>query len=595
MKNYLIVITIFLAGCGSPRKATSTTPSVSFSPSWINSLAENYFSETLILDPLYATSIGDHRYDDLLEVPLTADHRARVSEMVERYLKQITAQGCVGMNEQDLLTCQALTDDLVAQSQEIKSDLGYLMPVNQFDSFFVDFPDLASGSSYVSFDTKKDYENFLKRMHRIPAYFETMIQNMDLGVKKHVTTPKVLLEKALKQMDGLLVSDYTQSVFYKPLLKLDAVVRKSDQGDLKQRYGDSIKNEIYPAYQKLRTYVHDSYLKNARTSSGLAALPGGKAYYRALARMNTTTDLTPDQIMKLGLSEVKRIRKEFERVKTQLGFKGKLKDFLKAIRVEPKLFPFHSAQEVMTAYEKIHTQVLNRVPEQFNLLPKAKFEIKEVEKFKAEMASESYQNASPDGTRPGIFWVPVPNAPQYSSKDMESLFLHEAIPGHHFQISIQQELQNQPRYRRFAGNNAYVEGWALYSEGLGKDLGMYSDPYQWLGRLSNEMHRAMRLVVDTGIHAKGWSRERAIQYSLENEAYDEAGIISEIERYMAIPGQALSYKVGELKILELKERTKKALGVKYNAREFHAQILKDGALPLSTLDKKFERWFKRVK
>ncbi len=590
MKTSLIVALIILSACTTPMPAK--VAGLSPKAEAINKLAEDYFEEVLKLDPLYATSIGDHRYDDRLEIPLTLEHREKSEKLVRRTLSALEALNCQDLSGAEFLTCEALMDDLTAELQVINTDIGYLMPVNQFDSFFADFPDLASGSSYVTFESKKDYENFLMRMHRVPAYFDATIQNLKEGMAKKVTTPQVLIQKALKQMDAILPKNYQESVFYKPLSKLDSVVKTAEQDDLRRRYEATIQKEIYPAYKKLRSFVQKNYLPKARLTHGLSDLPGGNQYYAALARINTTTTLSPDQIMELGLSEVKRIRVEMESVKNQLGFKGSLPEFFKTLREDKKLYPFKSAQEVMNAYHQIHARIMNRVPEQFNLLPKAPFEIREVDKFKAENASEAYQNASPDGSRPGIFWVPVPNATRYSSRDMESLFLHEAIPGHHFQISIQQELQNLPRYRKFSGNNAYVEGWALYTEGLGKELGMYSDPYQWVGRLSGEMHRAIRLVVDTGIHAKGWTREKAIQYSLENEASDEASVTAEIERYMAIPGQALSYKMGELKIRELKKRAQAKFGAQFDPREFHSQILKDGALPLSTLEKKLDRWLK---
>ncbi|MBC7398093.1 MAG: DUF885 domain-containing protein [Bdellovibrionales bacterium] len=592
---FCILAASFIGGCSStpPTKTESVVQVAELSAKEIvlNKIAEDYFEEILKLDPLYATSIGDHRFDDRLEIPLTQEHRERSEFLVRRTLGALRALNCDALGEQVFLTCQALTDDLEAESQVIKTDLSYLMPVNQFDSFFADFPDLAAGSSYVTFENKKDFENFLKRMHRVPAYLDAMIENMNQGIAENITTPQVLVKKALKQMDALLPKKIEESVFYKPLVKLDTVVREDeDRDELRWRYEAAIKNEIYPAYQKLRRFVKQVYLPKARKTHGLKQLEGGDAYYLALARVNTTTTLSPDEIMSLGLSEVTRIREEMEAVKTLLGFAGSLSEFYKSIRRDPTLYPFHTAREVMDQYEKIHQQILTKIPEQFKLLPKAPFEIREVEKFKAENASEAYQNASPDGARPGIFWVPVPDATRYSSRDMESLFLHEAIPGHHFQISIQQELQNLPRYRRFAGNNAYVEGWALYTEGLGKELGMYTNPFQWVGRLSGEMHRAIRLVVDTGLHAKGWTREKAIQYSLENEAGDEASVTSEIERYMAIPGQALSYKIGELKILKLKKQAKEKLGERFDVREFHSQILKDGALPLSTLERKLDRW-----
>jgi len=413
---------------------------------------------------------------------------------------------------------------------------------------------------------------------------------MKIGMKKGVTTPQILVDKGLKQLHELLAPDFRKSVFYKPVLDLDKKVSALDAAVIKIEYEKSIQKKIYPSYRKLETFVRQEYRSRARRTSGVGALPGGNQYYSAAIKEQTTTDLNADQIMNLGLSEVKRIHEELEQAKNDLGFKGSLQEFFKSLKNDPKLYPFQTDEEVLQAYHAIHKRVMEQVPAHFHLMPKARFEIKEVEKFKAENASEAYQNASEDGTRPGIFWVPIPNAKKYCSKDMESLFLHEAIPGHHFQISIQQELQGIPRYRKFNGNNAYVEGWALYCESLGKDLGMYTDPYQWIGRLGGEMHRAIRLVVDTGIHAKGWSREKAIRYSEENEPADRDGIISEIERYMASPAQALSYKLGELKIQELKGIAKTKLGKKYNDPDFHDQILKDGALPLSVLDQKVNQW-----
>jgi len=587
MIKKIILFLVAVQGCSSAQKP-SVTP-VSAKSVKMNQVIDDYFESFLKLYPLFATSIGDHRFDSEMTIVPSDEHRKQELNLVETTLAIVSAMGCNDLNHQDTLTCEAFIHDMQASGELLRTDLGHLMPVDQFSSFFSDFAEIASGSSYVTFNTLQDYKNFEKRMEVVPAYFDVMIANMKLGLKRKVSTPQVLVDQALKQIHALLPKDIHESVFYKPLLNLDQVAKGSDATVVKAQYEDTIKTKVYPAYEKLENYVKNEYRSKARKTHGISKVPGGKKYYLALVKENTTTDLSPDQIHSLGLKEVSRIQAELEDVKKQLGFKGSRDEFFKSIRTDKKLFPFTTSEQVLNAYRAILARVMAQVPAHFRLLPKAKFEIREVEKFKAENASEAYQNGSPDGTRPGVFWVPVPHAEKYGSKDMESLFLHEAIPGHHFQISIQQET-DLPRYRRFSGNNAYVEGWALYTEGLGKDLGMYTDPYQWIGRLGGEMHRAIRLVVDTGIHWKGWSREKAIKYSLEHEPADQAGVISEIERYMAIPGQALSYKLGELKILELKNKAKLALGAKYSDQDFHDEILKDGALPLSILDRKISEW-----
>jgi uncharacterized protein (DUF885 family) len=321
-------------------------------------------------------------------------------------------------------------------------------------------------------------------------------------------------------------------------------------------------------------------------------VPGGKDYYLALVRNHTTTRLSPDEIMAIGLKEVARIRAELDQVKRELKFKGSLVEFFKSLRQGSTLYTLKTHESVLEAYHRIHETLLGHIPAHFHLLPKARFEIREVEKFKADTAGESYQNPSADGTRPGIFWVPIPDPGKYPMKSMEALFLHEAIPGHHFQIALQQEL-DLPRYRKFNGNNAFVEGWGLYAESLGSELGLYQNPYSRIGRLEYEMHRALRLVVDTGMHWKGWSRERAIEYCLKNEPMGKSDIVSEIERYMAIPGQALAYKLGELKIQELKLLAKTKLKDRFDEPAFHDEILEEGPLPLSVLDSKIKSWIER--
>jgi uncharacterized protein (DUF885 family) len=554
-------------------------------------IVNDYFESYLQLDPLFATSIGDHRFDDKMAISISSAERESLKALIQSSLDKVKKIPSEDLNEQDKLTYEMFLDDLQSQQQLLMVGLDHLMPFNQFSSFFSNFAELSSGSSYITFNTALDYENFLKRADVVPEYIDVMIENMKVGIARDVTTPKILVELGLKQLKALLVSDYKESIFYKPLLTIEDKVPGEEGRKIKNRYDLMIKNVIYPAYEKLERFVEEEYLSKARTTDGLCEVPGGRAFYLALIKGYTTTELNPDQIGDLGLKEVARIKGEFEKVKEQMGFKGDLKAFYDSLKEKtPKLYPFHTAEEVLEKYQEIYNEVMMKVPEYFHLMPKAKFEVRRVDKFKESEAVASYQNPSEDGLRPGIFWVPIPNPNQYTAKDMEALFLHEAIPGHHFQISIQQELPGLLPYRKFMGNTAYIEGWALYAESLGKELGLYKDPYQWIGRLTLEMHRAIRLVVDTGIHWLGWSREKAIQYCLENEPVDLFDITAEVNRYMVIAGQAVSYKVGELKIQHLKQRSKDVLGSKYLDWEFNDEIIKNGSLPLSVLDAQVDRF-----
>ncbi len=592
--SFSVITTLaVLSNSCSPSSNPTSKVSKEEASKTLNRIVDEYFDAFLQLNPLFATSIGDHRFDDKMNVSISKEQRAKQLHLSHRFLEMGKKIPLDQLDVEDRLTCEMFVRDLQSDVELLKVDLDYLMPFNQFSSFFSDFAEMASGSSFITFNTASDYTNFLKRSEVVPAYIDTMIENMKEGIKQGVTTPKILVEEGLKQLQNLLVPNYKDSVFYHPLLTLDTKVPGEEGSKIKASYESMIENKIYPAYQKLEKFVRQTYLPAARTTDGLCFIPGGKEFYSALVRNYTTTDLTPEQIQAMGISEVERIGQEFEAAKNQMGFKGDLPAFFASLKLKtPKLYPFHDAQGVIDAYMAIYKKVMEKIPDYFHLLPKAKFEIRQVEPFKAENASEAYQQANEDGSRPGIFWVPVPHPTDYAVKDMECLFLHEAIPGHHFQISIQQELPHLSRYRKFMGNTSYIEGWALYAESLGKELGMYTNPYQWVGRLTLEMHRAIRLVVDTGIHFYGWSREKAIQYSLEHEPEDKRRVEAEIDRYMAIPGQAVSYKVGELKIQELKKRAKQMLGPSYLDWEFNDQIIQNGSLPLSVLDAQVDRFIR---
>ena len=365
----------------------------------------------------------------------------------------------------------------------------------------------------------------------------------------------------------------------------------ADKVRLTAAYREMIGQRMLPAYRELRAFIANEYMPKTRTAPGMDALPGGAAWYAFNAKNSTTTDLTPDEIHTIGLNEVARIHGLIRTdVMAKVGFKGSLQDFFQFMQNDPR-FNFKSEEALLAHYRALEAKVDARVKEQFSLIPKAPFEIRAVEPFRAQSAAGgSYMPPSEDGTRPGIFYVNTYDLPTRKTWDAEDLYLHEAIPGHHFQIALQQELTGLPKFRRFGGETAFIEGWGLYAESLGRDLGLYQDPYDYFGYLQNELWRAIRLVVDTGLHSKGWTREQVIKYMLDNSAESETQSTAEAERYMAIPGQALAYKIGELKIQELRQRAQSQLGPRFDIREFHAEVLKDGAVPLSVLEAKIDRW-----
>jgi uncharacterized protein (DUF885 family) len=470
-----------------------------------------------------------------------------------------------------------------------------LIPLNQFYGFHLTFAQLGSGSVIQPFTSVKDYENWSKRMVKGAAYLDSSIVYFRKGMAAGHVLPKALIAKIIPQLDAFHVKDIKESTFYGPLKMLPKNISDEDKKRIIALYEKNIQEIILPAYSRLATFMKDEYLPKGRQSSGISDIPNGKAYYQYLIRTMTTTDKSADEIYQTGLSEVKRIKTEMEKTKDAVGFKGDLKAFFEFMRSDPKFTPFKSPAEVLTAFETIHKKMEPALKTMFGRVPKSPFEIRQTEAFRDASASAEYFAGSEDGKRPGIFYVPIIDAKKFNlTSGMESLFLHEAIPGHHYQISLQQENGDLPKFRRFGGNSAYAEGWALYTESLGKELGLYTDPYQYMGALGDEMHRAIRLVVDAGMHSKNMSREEAIKYMMDNEPLSEEGTIAEIERYMAIPAQALSYKIGALKIREIRERLHKQLGDKFKLSDFHDEILKDGNMPLEVLEKKMDRWAEKL-
>jgi len=454
---------------------------------------------------------------------------------------------------------------------------------------------LASGSGAQPFKTVEDYNNWLKRVDGYLVWLDSAETNMREGIKEGYVLPESLIVKIIPQLEAMTEPVLDKHLFYSPVKKFPSDFSEEDKKQLADAYTGMVQEKIIPAYKKLEDFMKSEYLPAGRASSGIADIPNGEAYYKHQIKKYTTTNMTADEIHQLGLDEVARISAEMEKVKEQVGFKGDLKSFFNYVRNSKDLMPYTDAKQIIDNFNAIHERMKPQLEKLFDKKPKTAFEVRRTEAFREKSASAQYNASSLDGTRPGIFYVPIPDAKTYNVYSDESLFLHEAIPGHHYQISLTQENEELPQFRKTLWYSGYGEGWALYAESLGKELGLYTDPYQYFGMLGAEMHRAVRLVVDTGLHSKGWTREQAIQYSLDNEAEPEAGIISEIERYMANPGQALSYKIGQLKILELREKANKELGDKFDIREYHNQVLETGCVPLALLENKIDNWIETKK
>lgn len=555
----------------------------------LNALYEQYWEESLKLNPLQATFQGDPRYNDQLPDFGSKQFRDEARAFTERWLKTIESVGPDGLSGQDLLSYEIFVRD-AKNSLEGERFPGWMMPVNQMGSIPMFAVQMGSGTGAQPFKTIKDYENWLARGNRLPVLIDTSIANMREGMKAGVVQPRALMVKVVPQLDALIQDSAEKTMFWGPVANMPKEFSDADRTRLTAAYRDMIEKQIMPSYRKLRAFINDEYLPATRETYGLDKLPDGQAWYAFNAKNSTTTDLTPAQIHEIGLSEVARIHGEIRKIMAETGFKGSLQDFFQFMRTD-KRFEYATEEDLLKHYRGLEAKINERVPQLFSLIPKSPFEIRPVEPFRAKSAAGgSYMSPSEDGSRPGIFYVNTYDLPSRKSWDAEDLYLHEAIPGHHFQIALQQELTGLPKFRRFGGETAFAEGWGLYAESLGKDLGVYTDPYNYFGYLQNELWRAIRLVVDTGLHSKGWSREQVIKYMLDNSAESETQATAEAERYIAWPGQALAYKIGELKIKELRARAERELGPKFDIREFHAEVLRDGAVPLSVLERKIDRW-----
>ena len=566
------------------KKETVTAPNKALA-----TVLNDYHQQRLKLYPLEATQAGDARYNDLFPNTLSDAFHDQVKDFFTKYKEALNKFKDDELSENDRLSKEILmwTCNNELERLQFHEDL---LPFNQFSGTHLAMGQLASGSGAQPFKTVADYNNWLKRLEGYNEYLITALARMKEGVAKGYVLPKTLTEKMIPQFKEMANEDVPSHLFFTPIKNFPKDFSEADKKELADKYTAILKDKLIPAFKNIYNYLSTDYLKASLPQSGISAIPQGKEYYNFLIKSYTTTEMSADEIHSLGLKEVARIKAEMEKVKQQVRYTGDLKSFFDYVRNKKELMPFTNPQQVIDNFNAIHNRMKPNLEKLFGKKPKTPFEVRRTEAFREATASAEYNQGSVDGTRPGIFYVPIPDVKKYNTFADEDLFLHEAIPGHHYQISLQQENKDLPEFRKTIWFNAYGEGWALYTESLGKELGLYTDPYQYFGMLSAEMHRAIRLVVDTGMHTKGWTREQAIQYSLDNEAEPQESIIAEVERYMAIPGQALSYKIGQLKIRELRTKAEKELGAKFSIKEYHDQVLDAGCLPLKVLEDKINKW-----
>ena len=559
----------------------------------LQKLFEDYQSAYNELNPINATLEGDYRFNDVFGDYLSAEYLHRSEQLERKYLRRLKSFDYENLDEEDRTSYDIFEYDrhinLEAYTQGY-ARMETLLPVSQFFSMPNLTAQLGSGASIQPFKTVTDYENWLKRAAGFAKWVDRAIDNMHRGMREGIVQPRIIIEKALPQLQSQLVNDVHESIFYRPTKDLPDSFDKTDANRLDRLYTGAIKDVIIPAYRRLYNFLHDEYLPHTRDTIGLSALPGGRQWYTYLVRRNTTTQMTPQQIHAIGEDEAKRIYTEMQSVKKRTGYSGSLQDFFTYMKTDPR-FKYGSKEELLTSFQDVKRRVEAALPGLFSLMPGAKFVIRQTEPFRAASAAAAeYVPPAPDGSRPGTFYVNTYDLPSRYTWQRDFLFLHEAEPGHHFQIAIAQEQTSLPPFRRFDGPTSFIEGWGLYAESLGDKLGLYTDPYQKMGALTAEIWRANRLVVDTGIHALGWTRQQAIDWMASNSPMSKTDIVAEVDRYIAIPGQALAYKIGQMKFIQLRELARTKLGARFDIRAFHREVLAGGAMPLNILERRIRSW-----
>ena len=552
----------------------------------LNNLLAEQWEYKLRINPEMASMLGDKRYNDKLsdfsQAAIEADQKMDVN-----FLKRFKAIDTSGFGVQDQLNKDLMVQQLQASVDSVRFK-GWQMPVLQNSGIHLQAPEMVTMLSFVSV---KDYEDYIARLKALPRGFEQTTIQMQNGVKNKLMPPQFLLEKISRQCDDIAAMKLDESPFMQPVNKFPAEFSDADKQRLRTAIHDAVTQQVIPAYQKFSSFVRTEYAPHGRKEVGLWSLPDGAAHYKFRVKESTTTNMAPEEIHQLGLREVKRIEGQMLGVAKKLDF-ADLKSFNAAIQVNPALHP-KSRQEILDLYSKYTDQMYAKIPQLFGRLPKAKVRIMAVEEFREKEASgAAYNQGTPDGSRPGHVMVNTGDFANRTTLSIETTALHEGVPGHHMQISIAQELPELPPFRAQGGYNAYVEGWALYSERLGEELGFYQDPYSYYGHLQDEMLRAIRLVVDTGLHYKKWNRQQVVDFFHDHSGIEEVEVQSETDRYIVWPGQALGYKIGQLKIIALREYAEKKLGKKFDIRAFHDEVLGAGALPLDVLEQRIHAWVK---
>jgi uncharacterized protein (DUF885 family) len=597
----VLLAAICLAGAVPALAADAPVPEAARAPAatgqaapaaQIKLIEERFYDARARFEPLlYATANGDSRYDDQLGLSIAPQVRARYFALNHALLADLRKIDRVRLAPKEKLDYDILVSEIGSQL-DLEAFPEHLLPLNQFDNVPSTLANYAGGTGSQPLSTPAQYRAYLSRLQQLPAWIDQAIVNMKEGIRTKVVQPKPITVKMLAQFRQMRAAAPEASVFYTPAKAMPATFSDADKRALAGGYRKAAA-DIDAALDRLNAFLDKDYLPASRTTAGYGALPNGQAWYRARIRNNTNLDQTPEAIHALGLKEVARIQGEIAKLAPKMGYTGPLNRFPQWVAAQRTFKPFTSEQQVLERYRQIYATVLAKLPGYFALLPKAKLDIQLEPELTRATASDHYTPVAADGSHPGVFWAVVNDPKDYDTVGMTTLFLHEGVPGHHLHAALLKELP-LPDFRKFFTEHpsaaAYTEGWALYCETLGREFGLYEDPAAYYGHLNDELLRAVRLVVDTGMHAQGWSREKAVAYAMDTLGYSEDRAANQIERYMVWPGQALAYKTGALKILELRARAQKALGPKFSYAKFHAIVLGDGTLPLPILQAQVERW-----
>jgi len=550
----------------------------------LHAIFHDYWEQTLKRQPEFASSLGDKRYNDQISdysVKAVNDWLAEEQDM----LLKLAALDATGLSDQDQVSRELLLHDLT-EDQESAEFKEWEMPVNQMGGIYATYPQLVA---QLSFATAKDYDDWIARLRAIPHAFEQVTANMSLGIDDKRVPPKYLLEKTLDHVKQLASQKPEDSPLALPLKKFPNSISAAEQTRIKTEMLAAISKQVLPAYQRFARFLEVAYIPAGRTEPGISSIPDGARYYRFRIKESTTTNLTADQIHQIGLDEVQKDEAEMLAIAQKLGFQD-LKSFQASLKSNPKL-KATSRDQLLDTYRGYLGPMQAQLPKLFGHLPKTPFEVVPVPDYLEKTSAPAYYQAgTPDGSRPGRLFINTYNATDRDLYQVENIAYHEGLPGHHLQISISRELQGLPDFRKFGGYSAFAEGWGLYAERLGKDVGFYKDPYSDYGRLQGDIWRAIRLVVDTGVHSQHWTRQQMVDFFHDHSSIDETSVQAEVDRYIAWPGQALAYKIGQLEILKLRDQARKELGDKFDIRAFHDQVLDSGAMPLDVLDERITAW-----